>query len=122
MKRRKILRWIARIWGSAVATFILFFLLMDVFSGGTSDGLSMNEVFTFICFPLAPIIGFVLAWKFEFWGGMIAVLGMIGLPMLRPDLIANYPMIAAVVIPALLFIWLGWTRDPKEEEEDVRLT
>ena len=119
---RKTLRWIARIWGSAVATFVLFFLLMDVFSGGTAEGLSTNEVFTFICFPLSPIIGFVLAWKWEFWGGMIAILGMIGLPILRPDLIPNYPLIGAVVIPALIFIWLGWTREPTEDQDEVNLT
>ena len=119
---RKTLRWIARIWGSAVATFVLFFLLMDVLSGGTADGLSANEVFTFICFPLSPVIGFILAWKWEFWGGMIALLGMIVLPILRPDLIANYVLIGVVVIPAVIFIWLGWTRDPSEGEEDVSLT
>lgn len=122
MKLRKTLRWIARIWGSAVATFVLFFLIMDVFSGGTADGLSANEIFTFICFPLSPIIGFVLAWKWEFWGGIIALLGMIGLPILRPDLIANFTLIGAVVIPALIFIWLGWTRDPSEDEEEVNIT
>lgn len=119
---RKTLRWIARIWGSAVAAFVLFFLLMDVLSGGTAEELSTKEVFTFICFPLSPIIGFTLAWKWEFWGGLIALLGMIALPVLRPDLIASYPMIGAVVVPALIFIWLGWTRDPSEDEEDVSLT
>lgn len=122
MKLRKILRWIARIWASGIAAFVLFFLLMDVFSGGTADGLSVNEVLTFICFPLAPIIGFVLAWKWEFWGGMIALLGMIGLLILRPDLVSSFVLIGLVLIPALLFIWLGWTRDPSEEEEDVGLT
>ena len=119
---RKILRWLARIWGSAVAAFVLFFLLMDVFSGGTVDELSSNEILTFICFPLSPIIGFILAWKWEFWGGMIALLGMVCLAFLRPDLISSFPLIGAVVIPALIFIWLGWTRDPSEEEKDVNLT
>ena len=71
---------------------------------------------------LNGIIGFILAWKWEFWRGIIALLGMIGLPLLRPDLIANYPLIGAVVIPALIFIWLGWTREPTEEEEEVNIT
>ena len=119
---RKTLRWLARLWGSGIAAFVLFFLLMDVFSEGGNNGLSVNEVLTFICFPLSPIIGFILAWKWEFWGGVIAVLGMIVLPILRPDLIANYPLIAAVVIPALIFIWLGWTREPSEKDEDISIT
>ena len=122
MQLRKILRWIARIWGSAVAAFVLFFLLADVFSGGTANGLSTKEIFTFICFPLSPVIGFILAWKWEFWGGMIGLLGMVVLVILRPDLITSYWLIGLVLIPALIFIWLGWTRDPSEEEEDVSLT
>ncbi len=107
-KLRNALRWLARIWGSAIAAFVLFFLIMDLLSGGTANGISSDEMLTFICFPLSPIVGFILAWKWEFLGGVIVLLGMIGLSVLRTDLITGYPLIAAVLIPGLIFIWLGW--------------
>ncbi|NND16228.1 MAG: hypothetical protein HKN89_07870 [Eudoraea sp.] len=109
-KVRNSLRWVARIWGSAIAAFVLFFLIMDLLSGGTAEGISSNEMLTFICFPLSPIIGFIIAWKWEFLGGLIVLAGMIGLSILRPDLITNFLLIGVVLLPGLIFIWLGWPK------------
>ena len=112
-KIRNVMRWVARIWGSAIAAFVLFFLVMDQLSGGAAESLSSKEVLTFICFPLSPIVGFILAWKWEFRGGLLVLLGMISLSILRPDLLNEFPLIAAIIIPALILTWLGWTSRSK---------
>ena len=119
-KIRHVLRWLARIWGSAIAAIVLFFLVMDLLSGGTAESLSTKEVLTFICFPLSPIIGFILAWKWEFRGGLLVLLGMIGLSFLRPDLLTGFPLIAAIIIPALILTWLGWTSRSKNQDSENR--
>ena len=106
------IRWIARISGSLILAFILFFLLAHVFGGDESGNGFQNtkEVITFLFFPISTSIGLSLALKWEGLGGIITVAGMIGLFALRPDLINNKFGInmAIPLIPGVLYIayWL----------------
>lgn len=106
------IRWIARISGSLILAFILFFLLAHVFGEDESGNGFQNtkEVITFLFFPISTSIGLSLALKWEGLGGIITVAGMIGLFALRPDLLNNKFSInmAIPLIPGVLYIayWL----------------
>ena len=105
-KTAKIVRWIARIWGGLIILFVLSFFLADVLGGEQMVGepLSTKDKITFAFFPLGTIVGLVLAWKWEGVGGLITVLAMIGLLIIRPDLLSSFYFIAIGMIPGLLFI------------------
>jgi len=109
MERRnkivKIILWTARIWASLILAFFLFFLLAHIFGEEESGEGFQNtgEIIQFIFFPISTFVGLCLAWKWEALGGFIVVGGMIGLFILRPDLI-SFLFIGAFVVPGLLFI------------------
>ena len=115
-KTASTIRWIARIWGSLILAFVLFFLLLHLFGNDESgEGFrSAGEVIQFLCFPISAIIGLGLAWKWEGLGGLITVGGMIVLAILRPDMIIDISTIA-ILIPGLLFI-IYWYLSKKEPE------
>jgi hypothetical protein len=98
------IRWIARITGSLILAFVLFFILAHLFGEEESDAGFRNtkEVITFIFFPVSLVVGLGLALKWEGLGGFIVLLGMTGLFMLRPDLLGAGFMIP--LIPAGLYI------------------
>ena len=101
-----IIRWIARIWGGLIIIFVLFFFLADVLGGEQMVGetLSIKDKITFLFFPLSTVVGLALAWKWEGLGGLITVLAMIGLLIVRPDLLSSLYLIALVMVPGFLFI------------------
>ncbi len=106
-KTVNIIRWIARIWGTLVLLFVIFFLLMDIFGTGydeASGALSPRDGITFIFFPLSTIVGLALAWKWEGLGGLITIVGVIGLLIVRPDLLSSISMIAGIAIPGILYL------------------
>ncbi len=113
-----VIRWAARILGTSVAVFVLFFLLADLF--GTEEAgigaMSTKDGIAFIFFPIGTIIGLGLAWKWEGLGGLITVISMIGLVIVRPDLLSNPLLIGAVVVPGLLFI-LYWYMSAQQLSE-----
>ena len=112
MKNQKLtdsVRWTARISGSLLLAFGLFFLLANIFGqdelgGGIRDS---KEMVIFLLFPMSTILGLALAWKWEGLGGIITTAGMIWFFILRPELISNFYMVIPI-IPGLLFIayWL----------------
>lgn len=112
IKFKTTIRWIARISGSLILAFVLFFLLAYLF-GEDESGNSFrnaNEVITFIFFPVSTVLGLSLAYKWEGLGGFITLSGMFGLFIIRPDLI-NGVYMAIPIFPGILYTiyWL-WTR------------
>ena len=105
-KIKNIILWIARILGTLVVAFVLFFLLADIFGGKEPDGngLSLKDAITFVFFPFSTIIGLTLAWKWEGLGGLITILGLVGLLIIRPDLASSLLLMSIIVVPGLLFL------------------
>ena len=93
------IRWIARISGSLILAFILFFLLAHIFGEDESgNGFQNNkEVISFLFFPISTLIGLSLALKWEGLGGIITIVGMIGLFVVRPDLLNGIYMAIPIV-------------------------
>ena len=112
MENRKnimnIFLWIARIAGTLVVAFVLFFLLSDILNGKGPGGspLSLKETITFFFFPLSTILGLLLALKWEGLGGTITIVGLIGLLIIRPDLVTSLLLVSLIAIPG--FLYLGY--------------
>ena len=110
MKNQKkianIIRWIARIWGTLVLSFALFFVLAPIFGGEESGEVLRNtsEVITFIFFPVSSVIGLSLALKWEGLGGLITTAGIIGLFITRFDLISELYFIAGIAPPGIMYL------------------
>lgn len=104
-----IIRWIARVLGSLIIAFILFFLIAHLFGEDESGNGFKNtsEVISFILFPVSTLIGLGLAFKWEGLGGIITTIGMVGLFVMRPDLLDSIYLIIPL-IPGILYItyWL----------------
>jgi hypothetical protein len=104
-----IIRWTARISGSLILAFGLFFILANVFGNDESgEGIrNAKELISFLMFPISPVIGLSIAWKWEGLGGIITTAGMVGLFIIRPDLLSSLYM-GIPIIPGLLYItyWL----------------
>lgn len=104
-----IILWTARILGSIIIAFVIFFLAAHIFGNNESgEGFrDSKEIITFLLFPIGSTIGLAIAWKWEGLGGIITIISMIGLFYLRPDLLNSF-YIVIPIIPGLLFIayWL----------------
>jgi hypothetical protein len=101
----KIILWIARIWGTLILAFVLFFLIADLFGGETpGGGLKKNEIMSFIFFPGCTVVGLTIALKWEGLGGLIATIGIIGLFITRIDLITNPIFVMGIAPPGILYI------------------
>jgi hypothetical protein len=98
-----IIRWVARISGSLIVVFILFFLLAHIFGEDESGNGFRNtkEMISFLFFPISPVIGLSLALKWDGLGGIFTIIGMIGLFVVRPDLLNHIVMIP--IIPGVLY-------------------
>ena len=104
-----IIRWVARILGSLILAFVLFFLLAYIFGEDESGNGFRNtkEVISFLFFPVSTFIGLSLAFKWEGLGGIITIVGIIGLFVIRPDLLNGIYM-AIPIIPGVFYTiyWL----------------
>jgi hypothetical protein len=110
------LRWIARISG---LVFAAFFLLMFIGEGleGMSRAHEANPIAFRALIGLVAVflylLGLILAWKWEGFGGIAAIVFIVVFAVAVPD--APIPMYAIMAFPAILFIicWL-MSRSPKE--------
>lgn len=99
------IRWIARIWGTLILAFVLFFLIADIIGGTESGGgLRKDEILSFIFFPVSTLLGLAIALKWEGLGGLVATLGIIGLFIIRFDLISDVVFIAGIAPPGILYL------------------
>ena len=112
-----ILLWVARITGTSILAFLLFFLIGHLI-GGEEHGEGFRdarEVMAFICFPISTVVGLAIALKWEFLGGMITLAGMIGLLVMRFDPIDDY-ILYIPIVPAILYSYYGWSRKKRIAE------
>lgn len=96
--------WTARISGSIILVFLLIFLLAylvgDDESGNGFQG--SHEVLAFIFFPVSTGIGLVTSYARAGLGGIITTAGILGLLILRPDLIGSLLMVP--MVPGVMYI------------------
>lgn len=102
----KIILWIARIWGALILAFLLFFVIAHIFGDEDKVGgfLNTKETVTFIFFPICTVIGLCIALKHEGLGGLISTLGLIGLFVLRFDLLSSPIFVGAIAPPGILYL------------------
>lgn len=116
-----ILRWVARLSGTAIILFVLYFLFMHFFASEGSENnplISSEDIFAFVCFPLSTIIGLAIAYKWEGVGGLISTLGFIILFVIRPDL-SSSPIMTALALPGLLYL-IYWILAKKKQKPIIQ--
>ena len=103
-KTANIIRWIARIWGTSILVFVLFFLFADIFGSEESGGIrDVKEAISAISGIIA-IIGLAIALKWEGLGGLLTIIGLTGLFIVRFDLISNPYFIGGLAPPGVLYL------------------
>lgn len=103
------IKFAAKIWGTAVLAFLLFFLIAHIIEDKNAvfQVFRDSETLTFLMFPLSSILGLTMALKWPGLGGLITVLGLAGLFVLRPDL-AQSPIILFAILPPGILHLLYW--------------
>ncbi|WP_455170072.1 DUF7670 domain-containing protein [Aegicerativicinus sediminis] len=102
-----IIIWAARIWGGLVIAFVGSIIIGHLFSpvnefGTLSD---LNELVVFICFPIATLLGLLLAYKWEFVGGAISTIAMIILAFISFDIPSEIQFILGIYTPGILYLF-----------------
>lgn len=97
--------WIARITGTIILLFFLYFLLVYVVGIGQEQmSLSSAEDWlTFVAFPVWIIIGLGISLKEERIGGLITIAGNVLLLIIRPELIYRFYLLLPV-LPGILYV------------------
>ena len=73
-KTLRILRIVARVWGSLALAIILLFFLGDILISDPGPGPTLLELIGFAFIPLGLVIGLLLSYKYELTGGLITIL------------------------------------------------
>lgn len=94
----KIIHWIARILGGIAVVILVFSMFDEIIEFNDS-----SDVLSFVCFPILVILGLLVAYRHEGFGGLISIFGMIGLHILRNDL-ASVVEINLFAIPGILYL------------------
>jgi hypothetical protein len=108
-KIRNIIRWIARIWGTLSLVFMLFFVGAHILGSITGEDepmgkfQSVEEIISFLCFPISTIVGLALAWKWEGIGGLITIAGIVIFHIIRSELLFNLA-IDGLAAPGLIYL------------------
>ena len=116
---QRIISVIARITGSLVLLFLLYFLIGHLLSD--QDNLkgfgSTEEVLTFICFPVLTILGLIIAYRYEGTGALVVLLGFVGLLLLGSDVLLS-PLMAIMFIPGFLYA-VSWILSRKRANKEM---
>ena len=114
MKIATVIRWIARIWGTAILAFVSIML------GGSlvDEGLGLEglrNVVNFLAFPISPVLGFGIALWREGLGGAIVVLGVVVQFVLQPESMSGLWFWLGVLPPAILYLiyWMLTRHTPQ---------
>ena len=100
-----LIKWLAKITGTIVLAFLLFFIVAHLV-GAEENRAGFREVadmLTFILFPVCPVVGLLIAYKWNFAGGLISTGAMLVLFLMRPDLWHGVYVVLSGV-PGLLYL------------------
>ena len=110
MKISLLLRWTARLWGAVSVIFLGIMIVGHVAGSEPQQLSSWVDALIIAFFPGLLFVGLILGWKWELLGGIICLISMIGLYVLRPDLLGDI-IIPSLAAPGLLFLIRGlWVR------------
>ena len=105
-KLHKAIRWIAIVWSWVSIAFVLLFLIgygLDP----TESLPTGKDLLIMLTFPFGVITGLVIAWKWEFVGSIISIVGL-GLFYLAIYLDKGFwprgPFIVLVALPGFIFL------------------
>lgn len=101
----KIFRWTLRILSAIFIVFFLFMFIGETFFQDypeNSKPMTANAIIQLSLMGLS-LIGFIVAWKWELWGGILALVAFAALaivnPMVvKPSLLLIYPATAILFI------------------------
>ncbi len=80
---RLLLLWSARIWATIILAFVGTFLLANIYGAlvlgekSESGFMRVEDILTFLCFPLGNLLGLALAYKWERLGGILATCSLV---------------------------------------------
>ena len=114
-------RLLARIWGSLVVGFVLYFLLVHIFSQTPESITALEEpgeLISFVFFPVLTIAGLLLAFKSEGWGGLIASLAILSALFLNEAL--DFKFLLLFFPPGALYL-VYWYVSKKERQVARRM-
>jgi hypothetical protein len=100
------IRWVARVWGSAIVALVIMFALMQAVTPG-APGPTAREWVGLLFFPAGVCVGLVLAWRWELAGGLVAVgsfLAFYGWMVVSGGRLPAGPYFAIAAAPGALYL------------------
>jgi hypothetical protein len=101
------LRWTLRVMSGFCILFLMFLFVFETFF--PPDFFNSKSISDYdniqIMVVLLGIIGLIIAWKWELFGGIVGVMGFIGLGIMNPTILIS-PFLIFIVI-SVFFILLG---------------
>jgi hypothetical protein len=104
-----ILRWIARVWGTAIVALVLLFVLMHTVSPD-APAPTTREWIGLLFFPFGVCAGLVLAWRWEGPGGAVTLASFIlfyAWMFLSGGNLPRGPWFAFAAAPGILYLTIG---------------
>jgi hypothetical protein len=100
------LRWIARMWGTAVVALVVLFAVMHAVSPD-APAPTASEWVGLLFFPFGVCVGLVMAWRWEAAGGAVTVASFITFyawMFVSGGWLPSGPYFAIVAVPGAIFL------------------
>jgi hypothetical protein len=120
MERTERMRKIARVWSAIAIGVAVVIGIVEVVFPHTEGPVPFFEWMLLVLFPVIPLIGLALAWRWEFWGSTIALVSAIAFIIIISidrERILTALMVTelAIVFPAILYL-ICWNIERKEAQ------
>jgi hypothetical protein len=114
----KTIRWIARIWSAIILAFTVFRVFTpDPYA---TEPIPAEDWFLLSLWGVA-ILGLLVAWRWEFVGGVITIATMffreIAWIVLKGPWLVNFLIIWALVVPPAILFLVAWGLGRKSQPE-----
>jgi len=100
------IRWVARVWGTAIIALVVLFALMHA-ATPDAPGPTGREWVGLLFFPAGLCVGLVMAWRWETLGGAIAVgsfLAFYTWMFVTGERLPSGPYFAVAAVPGVLYL------------------
>ena len=101
-----LIRWVARVWGTAIVSLVVLFALMQA-ATPDAPGPTPTEWVGLLFFPVGLCAGLVLAWRWETAGGLLAVgsfLAFYTWMFVTGGRLPSGPYFAIAAVPGVLYL------------------